>query len=138
MADTRLLERIQYLESNPDARVERNTSRKIRSIINHLQNLLNTHQGSVLIADDYGIPDITNTHGESITEMTRRLENTLRGVIMKYEPRLSDVRVNLISQEENVLSIKFKLEAVLVEDNSIPLVLETVISSQGKVNIKNQ
>jgi len=138
MADTRLLERIQYLEINPDTRVERNISRKVRSIINHLQNLLNTHQGSVLIADDYGIPDITNTHGESITEMTKRLENTLRGVIMKYEPRLSDVRVNLISQEENVLSIKFKLEAVLVEDNSIPLVLETVISSEGKVNITNQ
>jgi type VI secretion system protein len=103
-----------------------------------LQNLLNTHQGSVLIADDYGIPDITNTHGESITEMTRRLENTLRDVIMKYEPRLSDVRVSLISQEDNMLSIKFKLEAVLAEDNSIPLVLETVISTEGKVNIKHQ
>jgi len=135
MFDERLLERIQHLETNPDVRVERNITHKIHSIMNHLQNLLNTHQGNVLIAEDYGIPEIINTHGESITEMTRRLENTLQDVITKYEPRLSNVRVKLISQEDDVLSLRFKLDAVLIEYNSIPVVLETVISSEGKVNI---
>ena len=138
MFDERLLERIQHLESNPDARVNRDIARKVRSIMNHLQSLLNTHQGSVLIAEDYGIPDIINVHGESLTEMTRRIENTLQDVIMKYEPRLTGVRVSLLSQEDEVLSLRFKLEAVLIEDNSIPVVLETVISSEGKVNVSHQ
>ena len=138
MFDERLLERIQYLESNPGARIERDISRKVRSIMSHLQNLLNTHQGSVLIADDYGIPDITNSHGESITDMTRRIERTLQEVIAKYEPRLTNVRVTAFPQEDEVLSLRFKLEAVLVTDKKTPVILETVVSSEGKINVSRQ
>lgn len=135
MFDERLLERIRNLESNPDTRVERSLTRKINSIINYLQNLLNTHQGNVLIADDYGIPDITNSHGEGITELTRRIENTLQQTILKYEPRLKNVRVELLSEKEDVLNMRFKLEAVLVHDNTTPVILETVVSADGKVDI---
>lgn len=135
MFDERLLERIRNLESNPDTRVERSLTRKINSIINHLQNLLNTHQGNVLIADDYGIPDITNSHGEGITELTRRIENTLQQTILKYEPRLKNIRVELLSEKEDVLNMRFKLEAVLVHDNATPVILETVVSAGGKVDI---
>ena len=135
MNDERLLERIRNLESNPDIRVERSLSRKVNSIINHLQNLLNTHQGSVLIADDYGIPDITNSHGEGITELTQRIENTLRQTILKYEPRLNKVQVKLMSEKDDVLSMRFKLEAVLVHDDTTPVILETVVTSGGKVDI---
>jgi len=135
MSDERLLEHIQNVESNPDSRVERDISRKVRSIINHLQNMLNTRQGSVMIADDYGIPDITNTHGEGINEMTNRIENSLQKAIEKYEPRLNNVRVQLLSKKEDVLVLRFKLEAVLVADNSTPVVLETVISPDGKVDV---
>lgn len=135
MFDERLLERIRNLESNPDIRVERSLSRKVNSIISHLQNLLNTHQGSVLIADDYGIPDITNSHGEGITELTQRIENTLRQTILKYEPRLKKVQVNLQSEKDDVLSMRFKLEAVLVHDDTTPVILETVVTSGGKVDI---
>ena len=135
MYDERLLERIRNLESNPDNRVERSLTRKINSVINHLQNLLNTHQGSVLIADDYGIPDITNSHGEGITELTQRIENTLRQTILKYEPRLNKVQVKLLSENDDVLNMRFKLEAVLVDDNTTPVILETVVTSGGKVDI---
>ncbi len=135
MFDERLLERIRNLESNPDIRVERSLSRKVNSIISHLQNLLNTHQGSVLIADDYGIPDITNSHGEGITELTQRIENTLRQTILKYEPRLNKVQVKLLSENDDVLNMRFKLEAVLVDDNTTPVILETVVTSGGKVDI---
>jgi len=137
MGDERLLERIHNMESDPDSRIERNTTRKIYSIINHLQRLLNSHQGSTLTAEDYGIPDITNTHGESITEISRRIERTLQEVIMKYEPRLTKVKVSTISHKDDVLSLRFKLEAVLVTDNATPVVLETVVSSEGKVNISS-
>ena len=136
MPDERLLERIRILESNPETRTERSLSRKINSIISHMQNLLNTHQGSVLIADDYGIPDITNSHGEGITDLTRRIERTLQETILKYEPRLKNVRAKLLSEKEDVLNLRFKLEAMLVDENSTPVILETVVSAGGKVQIK--
>ena len=135
MQEERLLERLQNTEKNPGSRIENDLPRKVNSIMAHLQSLLNTHQGSVPIADDYGIPDITNTQGESVTEMTRRIELTLQGVINKYEPRLDKVKVMLISEKDEVLSLRFKLEAVLVTENSTPVVLETVVSTGGKVNV---
>lgn len=135
MADERLLERIQNLESEPEARFERDISRHLHSIINHLQRVLNTRQGSVLIADDYGIPDITNSPGEGLTEMTRRIESTIQSVILKYEPRMANVRIKFLAQKGNVLSMCFKLEGVLVIDRSVPVVLETVVSSEGRFNI---
>ena len=135
MPDERLLERIQRIETNPDERVERDLTRKINSIISHLQRMLNTRQGSVPIGDDYGIPDITSSHGEGLTEMTQRIERTLQQAITKYEPRLEKVRVKLLSQKDDVLSLRFKLEAVLTTENATPVVLETVVSSEGKVNV---
>lgn len=137
MPDERLLERIRNLEANPDARIEKNLSRKVKSIIRHLQSMLNTRQGSVLIAEDYGIPDITNAHGEGITEMTQRIENTLQDAVLRYEPRLLNVRVKLISQKDDILSMRFKLEAILKTDTVTQVVLETVVSSDGKIDISD-
>ena len=137
MSDESLLERIKNLEENPEARVQQSLSRKVTSIIRHLQAMLNTRQGSVLIADDYGIPDITNIQGEGITELSQRIETTLQEAIIKYEPRLSSVRAKMLSGETDVLSMRFKLEAVLVSDNTTPVILETVITSDGKVSISD-
>jgi type VI secretion system protein len=138
MFDERLLERIHNLEKTSGNRVERSYSKLINSIINHLQRMLNTHQGNVLISEDYGIPDITNAPGESFGEMTRNIERNLQQVIIKYEPRLSDVRLTLTSEKDDVLSVRFKLEAILSKDKTTPIVLETVISSEGNVRILNQ
>ncbi len=135
MQDERLLERLQTMERSPDSRTERNFSRLVDSIIHHLQRMLNTHQGSVPIADDYGIPDITNAPGEGFLETTRRIELTLQQVIMKYEPRLTGIKMSLISDSADVLALRFKMEAVLMEDRATPVVFETVVSSDGKVNV---
>ncbi len=135
MQDERLLERLQTVERTPDSRIERSYPRLVDSIMNHLQRMLNTHQGSVPIADDYGIPDITNAPGESFLETTKRIERTLQQVIMKYEPRLTGVKLGLISDSADVLSLRFKMEALLLEDRATPVVFETVVSSDGKVNV---
>ena len=136
MPDERLLERIGILESNPDFRVERDVSREVQSIINHLQRILNTRQGCVLIADDYGIPDITNSPGENFTETTKRIEVIIHDVIMKYEPRLTGVIVEFFSEKDDVLTLRFKLKAILVQDKKTPVTFETVVSSEGRVNVR--
>ncbi len=120
------------MERSPDSRTERNFSRLVDSIIHHLQRMLNTHQGSVPIADDYGIPDITNAPGEGFLETTRRIELTLQQVIMKYEPRLTGIKMSLISDSADVLALRFKMEAVLMEDRATPVVFETVVSSAAR------
>ncbi|MHB9027174.1 MAG: type VI secretion system baseplate subunit TssE [Candidatus Latescibacterota bacterium] len=137
MFDQRLLERLRSMEENPEARMDRNLPRLVNSVIGHLQRLLNTHQGSVPIAEDYGVPDITNAPGEGFLEATQRIERTLQQVIMKYEPRLTNVRMSLLSEKDDVLNLRFKMEGVLVPDRSTRVVFETVVSSDGKVNVSS-
>ncbi len=135
MRDERLLERMRNIELNPDRREGRDTGRRINSILNHLQRVLNTKQGSTPIADDYGIPDFTNMPGAFSTGATHDIERIIKHVIEKYEPRLAKVRATFKAQEDDVLSLRFEIDARLA-DEEIPVTFETVVVSGGKINIK--
>jgi type VI secretion system protein len=136
MFKERLLERIKNLEEHSGQVISSNASREISSISLHLQKLLNTHQGGVLIGEDYGVPDLTNLPGEGITDAGRRIERIITNVIRKYERRLSNVRIIMESRENDLLTLRFKLEATLAQDKSIPVIFETVVRSDGKVDIE--
>ncbi|MBC2694636.1 MAG: type VI secretion system baseplate subunit TssE [Desulfobacteraceae bacterium] len=136
MGEDRLLERIQFLEKEPARRARENPKRIVDSILRHLQRILNTRQGSVLIAKDYGVPDFTDflySYPEALSE----IERSIRQMIQKYEPRLKDVRIRFIHQDEDLLSLHFQIVAkVLTEDTKIPVLFESFVSSEGKIMIK--
>ncbi|MBN2254116.1 MAG: type VI secretion system baseplate subunit TssE [Deltaproteobacteria bacterium] len=135
MRDERLLERIRNIELNPDRREGRDTGRRINSILNHLQRVLNTKQGSTPIADDYGIPDFTNMPGAFSTGATQDMERIIKHVIERYEPRLAKVRATFKVQEDDVLALRFEIDARLADEN-IPVTFETVVDAGGKITIK--
>ena len=136
MRDERLLERIYHLEKNPDRREGHDPARQINSILNHLQRVLNTKQGSVPIADDYGIPDFTDLPGAFSTGSTHEVERIIKNVIEKYEPRLTKVRAGFIPQKEDRLALRFEIDARLATKEEIPVTFETVVTAGGKINIK--
>jgi type VI secretion system protein len=73
MFQDRLLERISRIERDPSGRDALPVAWEVRSITRHLQRLLNTRQGGVPIAEDYGIPDFTNIPGETLTETAQEM-----------------------------------------------------------------
>ena len=131
-----MTERIRNLERG-EPRNEKDVSRVVRSIINHLQRLLNARQGSVPIADDYGMPDFTTFLGENFTDQSHKISDIIRTMILKYEPRLDNVQVIFTPDKDDVLSLRFRLQAeiVHVRDSKVAVELETVISSDGKVRV---
>lgn len=133
--EERLLERIGGLEKNPEERLGTNISRAVDSVIRHLQRMLNTRQGSVPIAEDYGISDMTNFPGEDLADTGNSISNIIRQFIAKYEPRLDMVHITFEPQEGSALSLRFKLEGRLVREDKRPIILETVVNSSGKVNV---
>jgi len=141
MYEQSLLERIRYMENYPDARESRDTARGIRSVINHLQRMLNTRQGSVSIADDYGMPDFTNFPGDDLTSVAQDAERIISKVIQKYEPRLDKVRLHFDPKPGDILSLRFRLEADMVipreRGKTIPVIIETVVTSDGMVHIES-
>lgn len=136
MLQERLLERIGRLEENVDPH-ETLETRQINSIISHLSKLLNTRQGSVSIAPDFGVPDITNLPGENILETKQKVEAVIQGVVQKYEPRLKNVKMFMQQEETAEFSLKFRLEANLTEKEDVPVIFETVVSTEGKISISS-
>jgi type VI secretion system protein len=136
MLRERLLERIIRLEKEEKGEREKSASAdETRSILQHLSRLLNTRQGSVSTLPDYGVPDLTNVPGDSIQEIRQNIEQVLQKVVRKYEPRLAKVRMIMSQSERDAFALRFRIEAVLAEQEDVPITFETVVSTDGRVGI---
>ena len=135
MGEERLLERIRTWKNEPQRRSRGEARRQIDSIVAHLQRILNTRQGNVPIARDYGVPDLTDfmlSYPESVTE----IEKSLRQAIEEYEPRLRSVHVSFIHQEDDLLCLRFQIVAQLSPESGRNVLIETIVDSDGKVSLK--
>lgn len=137
MYEERLTQRIRNLERKDRGKDPGDLAYVVNSIINHLQRILNTRQGSVSIADDYGMPDFTNYQGLGVADQAKNLSEVIKNMILKYEPRLGGIEVVFEPDKDDPLSLRFKLQTqiVHVRDEKVVVELETVISSEGKVRV---
>ncbi len=131
----RLLERIRRSEEKKTSDLPE--SRQILdSVQRHLSLLLNTQRGSVLIADDYGIPDFFSLFGLGDVEALSRLEAMLEKVVEKYEPRLRDVSIKVTNRDSAGLNLHLVLAAKLpMEGSDMNVSFDTVLDSGGRVSI---
>ncbi len=132
-----LLERIRNLDKRLEEISDQESQGSLYSILQHLRKILNTRQGSVLIADDYGMPDLTNFPGENLSEAAEELEEIMKTIIQRYEPRLTNVKINFEPEINDYSTLRFKLNAEIVtrEDTRTPVVFETVVTSEGMVRV---
>ncbi len=135
MREERLLERIRAWEREPARRGKEDPRRIVDSVLRHLQRILNTKQGNVPIAEDYGIPDFTDLL-KSAPESLKEIERAIQLVIQKYEPRLKGVRVSFIPEDEDALSLHFQITARLTTESKTQILFETIVDSNGRINIK--
>lgn len=132
----RLLERVSHMDMDPSYRPNvQSADAELRSILKYIQKILSTKQGSAIISYDFGIPDVTNFHDKSYGQYIKDMEDSLIGTIMKFEPRLQNVKVIYDKQDEKTTMMHFKIEAQLKDYENIPVVFQTVINPDGKVEI---
>ena len=135
MQEERLLRRIIAWEKDPHRRTRADPKRIINSVREHLQRILNTRQGSVMIGEDYGLPDFAELLRD-YPDSLRDFERSIRMTIQKYEPRLKMVRVKLLPNEEDLLTLRFQVSASLAgQERRVPVLLESTVDQDGKVNI---
>jgi len=136
MFKERLLERVSHMNENPSYRPDvLDADVELKSILKYVQYILSTKQGSAVISYDFGIPDVTNFHDKSFGDYIKGMEDSLVQTILKFEPRLKDVKVVYNNQEDKTTVMHFKIEAKLLNYEDIPVVFETVINPDGKVAI---
>jgi type VI secretion system protein len=136
MRGKRLLERLQAIDEHPEWRGQSDPGTAIASVLKHLGQILNTHQGSALTAPDLGMPDFTRITGSLSADSLPEMAETISRVITRYEPRLTGVKVDFESQPDNPFMITFKLTArVRVENREMPVSFATVLDSDGHMTV---
>jgi type VI secretion system protein len=113
-----------------------NESQMVASIIDHLLKMLNTRRGNAPVALDYGIPEMVDMI-HSFPDAIRKMEQSIRATIEKYEPRLSQVRVKYAGSEDDVFSLHFEVTATLAPIGSKKSVsFQTKVSNNGEVTVR--
>jgi len=134
MHEFTLLERIDAMENAHDKATRRQCLE--RSLARHLTAILNTRRGSVPIAPDYGIADVTDLGRSFTEESVTDFKAELERVIMRYEPRLSAVRVHYSPRPDMPLSAVFEIEAAVnTEYGRQTLHFETILEATGTVRL---
>lgn len=141
MEGIRLSERLRLTERLGD-KLQRSASADIEdvlhSVVGYVGKILNTRSGSTVIDDDFGIPDFTGLgHGlsrDDIPEMERKIET----FISRFEPRLRDVHISFVAQEQVTFEMRFNLRAQLVvrDENGVPVSIMTDMAPNGQVTVR--
>ena len=138
MFTLRLLGRLTELEApNSKLSIEKTY---IHSIVNHLSGLLNTRRGSVGVDSNYGMFDMANLAGTfSQGTVPTILEETLKQIVL-YEPRLRNPKIQQITEEQEVITLKFLLTGEIDFGNDMPFYRDCKfflrINSAGKYSVE--
>lgn len=139
MSDASLLKR---LERNADPTLSgRSVYRGAdleTAVTEHLQKMLNTRAGAALSAPDYGMLEISDMLHD-FPDALGIVQRAIKNAITKYEPRLKNVQVRLITPEENEnqLYVYFEVTAQLVHPNGErqPVRFSTTIDDSSNVRV---
>lgn len=68
-----------------------------RSVLDNLQRILNSRAGALSHLPDYGLPDMSQTL-QGLPATAHALVGTMTDTLLKYEPRLAAVSIELLPQ----------------------------------------
>ena len=130
----RLFERARRLEDSPLSRDTLHEHELRESVLQHLSRLLNTRKGSVLMNPGFGMPDFTNM----TTNRMDHLASSIKKMISLYEPRLADVKVSLIEDQDDPFSHSFSISALLLADtgDGSGVQFHTIVNGEGNCTIR--
>lgn len=108
---------------------------EVESIMEHLRDLLNTRQGEAITVPDFGVIDFTDLV-HNFPDAIQLLQRSVRATILQYEPRLKNVVVQHV-RDEDVLVLKFQISAQLATRTGRGAVrFETQLRAGGHVTVR--
>jgi type VI secretion system protein len=84
----------------------------------------------------YGLPDFTDLRA-TYPDSVRDIEHSISETILRYEPRVRDVKVEFVFQDLMNLTLFFQIRAVLETDHdNVTIVLESTMDAGGKMAVR--
>jgi type VI secretion system lysozyme-like protein len=107
----------------------------MESVRRHLDRLLNARHDMCETVPDYGLPALTDlTIGSG--DYVQRVQKAIHEAIKKYEPRLRNVKVGRVEDEEDAHTVSFRIEAKLVgETDEVSVCYETMVTGSGQFEV---
>lgn len=90
----------------------------VESIKQHLADLLNTRPGDSAGAPELGLIDF-NDATIGLFDLEVNIKQAIQNCIERYEPRVQDVEVEIMSRQESGLQLRFQIHATLVLGKSL-------------------
>ena len=103
------------------------------SILDNLQRILNTRAGALAHLPDYGLPDM-GTLLQGLPGSAQALVETLGSCLLKDEPRLAALRVELLAQSQPG-HLQYSLQAQLHDGTRASFA--TLIGGEGRVLVRH-
>jgi len=131
-----LLERLR----NPDPAGQRqlhvSTGEVFDSILNNLQNVLNTNQGNALTNERYGLPHMAAIR-DSMPFSVASYVAAIKTTIEAHEPRLTSVRVRHTPGKDRGMALRFEISGLIQdEDNRANVRFETFADDDGRLKVR--
>lgn len=104
----------------------------ILSVMDNMQRIINCRAGTLAHLPDYGLPDLSLIHqgmAAGIHGLMRQIEETL----LRYEPRLSQIQVELLPQPSGDLN--YLIHAQLPDTGWIRF--DGVFSPEGRIVLRH-
>lgn len=133
----RLLKRISAWEESTDVNsYEVDINALVESIKDDLEKLYNTKRGTVLIDDNFGIPDFSYMlNGYSAPDVGSILKQ-LHLQTKKYEPRLQAMHVTFVEQNKFPGKLQFQINAeIKIKEQVVAFSVNALLSDDGSVNL---
>ncbi len=111
MPGERLLKRLRRLAAGQPHDVS--LSAYTDSVLADLARIYNTRQGSVLIAEDYGLVDFVNLQNTLSPDDLEQLIHNIRDTTQRYEPRLREIQVIAYEKKGDLGVLRFQVTGQL-------------------------
>jgi type VI secretion system protein len=118
---------------NPDAGPPGNLAEAVRE---NLILLLNTRRGAVGHLPTYGMPDLADYY-KSFPDSLDDLGVAIQDTVTRFEPRLSQVEVELAATALSVFQATFTIKGVINDSRGRPVEVrfQTVVSGAGETRV---
>lgn len=108
----------------------------VDSIKDDLEKLYNTKRGTVLIDDNFGMPDFSHMLNGYTAPDVGSILKQLHLQTKKYETRLQAVRVTYVEQNKFPGKLQFQISAeIKIKEQVIPFSVNALLSDDGSVNL---
>ncbi len=133
----RLLKRIKHWgESGAISASEIDVNEMMESVRDDLEKLFNTRRGTVLIDEDYGLPDFTHLMNGYAVPDVDEIERNLLYLVRQYETRLNTVSLAYQEPGKSSMGLKFALSAMFHHKNQdLNLVTQIQFNDNGSISV---